>query len=238
MSAIFGSLRSKAISRAVGEDQPSDHNGAPRKDDDFVKISRVRQQPRWGLRAAGVALIVVFILGTIYVINNLRATTEVLVVAADVAQGQPITATDLRTAAVNTDSGLAVLPASQESAVIGKLAAKPLSTGDLLNADMVTNAVIPADGQTLVGVTVALPKLPAEPLQPGDLVRIVDTPRDQDNAPVQGPIATRAQVVSTRPIPELGQVTVDVLVPEGEGNWVSARAATGRVAIILDSRER
>ena len=237
MPPTFGSLRTKAISRAVGEDQPSDHNGAPRKDDDFVKTSRVRQQPRWGLRAAGVALIVVFILGTIYVINNLRSTTPVLVVAADVAQGQPITATDLRTAAVNTDSGLAVLPASQESAVIGKLAAKPLSTGDLLNADMVTNAVIPAQGQTLVGVTVALPKLPAEPLQPGDLVRIVDTPRDQDNPPCRDRQHPRPGLLH-HGHPRTRQVIVNVLVPEAEANWVVRPRGHRPRRIILDSRER
>ena len=37
---------------------------------------------------------------------------------------------------------------------------------------------------------------------------------------------------------ENGQNVVSVLVPEGEAAELAARAATGRVALVLDSRER
>ena len=55
---------------------------------------------------------------------------------------------------------------------------------------------------------------------------------------MQGPINTTAQVYSTEDIPEAGETIVNVLVPEAEANWVAARAATKRVSIVLDSRER
>ena len=90
----------------------------------------------------------------------------------------------------------------------------------------------------MVGITVAIGKLPAEPLLAGDNVRIVDTPRDQDDSPVQGPVTANAQVVAVKEILETGQTTVDVLVKKGEASWIAARAATNRVAIVLDSRER
>jgi hypothetical protein len=87
-----------------------------------------------------------------------------------------------------------------------------------------------------VGVAVPYQKRPATPLQRGDKVRIVDTPRDQADPPSQGPIATRGTVVSTEDHPDTGVTVVDVIVPDGEANWVAARSATNRIAVIIDSR--
>lgn len=204
----------------------------------YALNSRIRtRQPRW-VWLAGVALIVVAILGAVWLVNNLRDTTTVLTLNKSVQQGHEITADDLSSVTINTDSGLSAIPLTQQGDVIGKVAAVPLSEGSVLNPKDVTVGLIPAEGQTLVGVTVSYDKMPAEPLVAGDLIRLVDTPRDQDDSPSQGPITTNAQVVSTKDIPEQRQTTVDVLVPKAEASWVSARAATHRVAIILDTRER
>ena len=70
----------------------------------------------------------------------------------------------------------------------------PIPSGTVLNPNAVTSAVIPTKGLTLVGVTVSYAKLPAEPLRAGDMVRIVDTPRDQDDSPVQGPITSKRRL--------------------------------------------
>ncbi|KZM70535.1 flagella basal body P-ring formation protein FlgA [Nocardia terpenica] len=205
---------------------------------DAPVIPAVPTRPRWGLRIAGGVLIVVAVIGSLAVVRNLRATTQVLVLARNVAQGGRIDAADLTVATVNTDSGLQVVPSDKRGAVIGLAAVQPLTAGQLLVASMLTDAVVPGRGQTLVGVTVAPAKLPAEPLRAGDYVRLVDTPRDQDSAPVQAPIASNAQVVTVRANTQADQVTVDVIVPEAEATWVAARAATGRVAVVLDSRVR
>jgi Flp pilus assembly protein CpaB len=180
----------------------------------------------------------VAIVGAVFLVDAMRATSTILVLARDVPQGETITADDLKTAEVNSDSTIATVAAVDKGRIVGQSAAIPLQIGSALNPSSVTNAVIPSGENTLVGITVTVGKLPAEPLLAGDNVRIVDTPRDQDDSPVQGPVVANAQVVSVREIPETGQTTVDVLVKKDEASWIAARAATNRVAIVLDSRER
>lgn len=102
----------------------------------------------------------------------------------------------------------------------------------------VTDQVVPGEGLTMVGITVGYPHLPSEAIVPGDMIRVVDTPREGDDPPVTGPVNTKAQVYSMTVIAEAGETTLNLLVPEAEANWVAARAATKRVSIVLDNRVR
>lgn len=77
--------------------------------------------------------------------------------------------------------------------------------------------------------------MPAEPLRPGDAVRIVQTPGAQGDV-VDAPVSLSAEVLAVRTVDN--RVVVDVLVPSALAPEVAARAATGRVAIVLDARER
>ena len=235
---IFGSTKEKAATAAVGESRAS--GGAPPKPgrdfNEVVSTTKVRRRRSYWI--VGVALMAVAIVGAVFLVDAMRATSTILVLARDVPQGETITADDLKTAEVNSDSTIATVAAVDKGRIVGQSAAIPLQIGSALNPSSVTSAVIPSGENTLVGITVTVGKLPAEPLLAGDNVRIVDTPRDQDDSPVQGPVVANAQVVSVREIPETGQTTVDVLVKKDEASWIAARAATNRVAIVLDSRER
>ncbi|WP_214514900.1 SAF domain-containing protein [Rhodococcus sp. WY5] len=234
---VFEKLRTTAKSKAIGEDVDPD-NPTTRRGSDFTATSRTKVRRRPIFLAAGIALVVVFVIGAVALVNGMRQVTNVLVVSHDIAQGQQITSQDLTTKQVNADAGIASVAVEDKASVVGQAAAVPIPSGTVLNPNAVTTAVIPGKGLTLVGVTVSYSKLPAEPLRAGDQVRIVDTPRDQDDSPVQGPITSKAQVVSTKFIPETSETTVDVLVQADEASWVSARAATRRVAIVLDPREK
>ncbi|MDV6246246.1 MULTISPECIES: SAF domain-containing protein [Rhodococcus] len=235
---ITTKIKDRALSKAIGEEQDTTRNGTAKPDADFTATSRTKVRRRPAFLAAGIALCVVFVVGAVVLVNGLRHVTEVLVVSNGISQGEKITSDDLTTVQINSDANVSSIPIEQKNAVIGKSAAVTLPAGTVLNPNAITEAVIPGKGLTVVGITASYAKLPAQPLQPGDMVRVVDTPRDQDDAPVQGPIATKAQVVSTKEIPETGEITVDVIVPDAEGSWVSARAATGRVSIVLDSSEK
>lgn len=235
---IFGSTKEKAATAVAGESRLS--GGAPSKPghdfNEVVSTTKVRRRRSYWI--VGVALMAVAIVGAVFLVDAMRATSTILVLARDVPQGQIITSDDLKTAEMNSDSTIATVAAADKGRVVGQSAAVPLQGGSALNPSSVTNAVIPSGDNTLVGITVTIGKLPAEPLLAGDNVRIVDTPRDQDDSPVQGPVVANAQVVSVKEIPETGQTTVDVLVKKDEASWIAARAATNRVAIVLDSRER
>ncbi|MDZ4235270.1 MAG: SAF domain-containing protein [Dietzia sp.] len=192
---------------------------------------KVRRRPI--VLAAGIVTVVLSVLLGVYLVNGLRETEQALVTRVDLEQGQTIVESDLETRTINADSGLDIL--TDPAAVVGMQATGPMAAGTLLNPSSVALQVLPPAGQSIVGVAVAFTKRPAEMLQRGDNVRVVDTPRDQSDPPTQGPIATKGQVVAVRDYPEQGVTIIDLLVPSGEANWVAARSATNRVAVIKDS---
>jgi hypothetical protein len=81
--------------------------------------------------------------------------------------------------------------------------------------------------------------MPATQLQSGDQVRIVATPGTQGDVPAGTiPTSIEAMVVGLRSAGDTGQIVVDVSVPHDQAAELAARAATGKVALVLDSRER
>ena len=78
----------------------------------------------------------------------------------------------------------------------------------------------------------------AEALLAGDRVRIIATPGQQGDVGQEPPASIAATVVGLYPNAENGQTVVSLEVPEGQAAELAARAATGKVALVLDSRER
>ena len=118
---------------------------------------------------------------------------------------------------------------------MGQRAVTDLVAGGLLADGQVSAVLPPAEGFSVVGVSPEVGLMPAEPLRPGDVVRIVQTPGAQGDV-VDAPVSLTAEVLAVRPVES--RVVVDVLVPSALAPEVAARAATGRVAIVLDARER
>jgi len=119
--------------------------------------------------------------------------------------------------------------------LIGQRAAVDLSAGSLLTPSSTTTEVIPAQGQSLVGVTLTPAQLPGQPLLAGDEVRVIATPREQEDVPATAPTVYSAVVVAVRNLDDLGQVVVDVTVPAANAGALAAQVATGRVALVLDA---
>ncbi len=197
-----------------------------------VGAPRLRRRPLLvviaaALVAAGALLGVLLWLG--------GAGAEVVVVRAGVDRGAVITAQDLGTARVSVDPSLRTVPAAQLQSLVGKRASSDLVAGALLTPDQVADAVIPAAGQSVVGVPVAAGLMPATPLRAGDVVRLVQTP-GQGGEVTGTPVAIAATVVAVTPGDT--QTVVDVVVESGQAADLAARAATGKVAVVLDSRAR
>lgn len=164
--------------------------------------------------------------------------TEVVAVRAAVDRGALITAEDLVVARVVVDPSLRVVPATDLQQLVGQRAVRDLAPGTLLSPDQVGPDVIPGPGQTIIGVAVGMGRLPAEPLRPGDRVRLVETSSDQ-GAPVAKPASIEAVVHGVSPVgPDGVTVVVDVVVPNAMAARVADRAAIGRLAIVLDARVR
>ena len=109
----------------------------------------------------------------------------------------------------------------------------------LVTQEDIASALVPAKGMSVVGVSLPPALMPATQLQSGDQVRIVATPGAQgDVAAGTIPKSIQATVVAVRGAGDTGQIVVDVSVPYDQAAELAARAATGKVALVLDSRER
>ncbi|HEY1325176.1 MAG TPA: SAF domain-containing protein [Streptosporangiaceae bacterium] len=191
----------------------------------------------------GLLLMVVGALATGYLFTGMSDRTAVVVVTRNVPVGTQITAADIATTRVATDSGVAVIPGRQLDQVIGRFASVDLRKGTLLAPSEVTNQLAPRPGEQVVPVAVKVGQLPARGLRPGDQVLVIATPSQQGQdettsgngaAPLgQDTPATVDQVSS----PDAdGAVRVDLVVDASAGPAIARQASTGRLGFILTPR--
>ncbi len=203
-----------------------------------VATARVKARRRPGVVALMAALVAAGALGTAFAFTSVNDTQEVLVVRNDIKRGETIEAGDLAVVRVSVDPALTPVAGSQKAELEGSRAAVDLWSGTLLTEQAVTDNLVPGEGESLVGISLTPAKMPSEPLYGGDVVRIVTTPGDQGEVTDEAPVTIEATVVGVSRVEETGETVVDVAVPEREAADLAARAATGRVALILDARER
>lgn len=197
---------------------------------------KLRRRPI--LIAGSVAAICLGALLAVWAYTSTSSAQEVLAVRNTVHRGELITRDDLMTAQVGVDPALRPMSAADLDSVVGKRAAMDLAAGGLVTQEDLATAVLPAKGMSIVGISLTSAMMPATELQTGDDVRIVSTPGDQGDVAAGEPVAITATVVEVRTSGDSGQTVVDVSVPETQAAQLAARAATGKVALVLDSRER
>ncbi|WP_162452916.1 SAF domain-containing protein [Phytoactinopolyspora mesophila] len=211
-------------------DQREDAGGRP------VAAVRMRYARRRGLIGLGAALLALGGGGAYMLAEQASDTVQVIAIAADVPRGHVIQASDLTTAAVTPQPSLELVAASRLNELVGQRASVDLSRGNLLTPEAVSEYLIPAAGQTVVGVAVTPAQLPTEPITPGDPVRVVDTPGQGGDPPSGDPEAIPATVTSVVHT-DTGHIVVNVLVDHDAAPGLAARVATGRIGIVLDSLE-
>lgn len=194
---------------------------------------KLRQQPL--LVIFGVGMVALGALLGVWAWTSATSTIEVVATRTLVARGELIEAQDLVVLRVNPDPALKVVPASQFDALVGRRATTDMVAGALVSPEQVADTVLPPAGLSLVGVPLAAGQLPVEQLRGGDRVRIVQTPGAQ--ADVEGsPVTVSAEVVRVGVVD--GKTVVDLLVPSTRAAELGARANTGKVVLVLDTRER
>ncbi len=198
---------------------------------------KMRRRPL--LFAASVAAICLGALLAVWAFTSMNSAQEVLATRSTVHRGDVITRDDLMTVQIGVDPALKAMPASALNSVVGKRAAMDVAAGGLVTNEDVTSTVVPGKGMSEVGISLVPGALPANGLKNGDNVRIVLTPGQQGQyASGSTPTEIPATVVDVASGGSSGQQVVDVLVPEGQAPDVAAMAATGKVALVLDSREQ
>lgn len=197
---------------------------------------KLRRRPV--LVAASVAAVILGALLGAWTWSSTANTHEVVALRQTVTRGETITRGDLMTVQVGLDPALKSMPGDRLGSLVGQRAAMDMAAGSLVTAADVTTTVLPGKGRSVVGVAIPPSLMPGEKLLAGDQVRIVATPGQQGDVGQEPPEAISATVVGLYPNGENGQTVVSVEVPQEQAAELAARAATGKVALVLDSRER
>lgn len=165
-------------------------------------------------------------------------TQPVLAVSSDVHRGEVIEEGDLKVVRVSVDPALTPISGSEKASIVGKRAEVDLWAGTLLTEGVVAEKLVPAEGNSLVGISLTPAQMPSEPLYAGDAVRIVTAPGEGTRATSTTPDAVDADVIGVTRVEETGETVVNVSVPHDKAAELAANAASGSVALVLDSRER
>jgi hypothetical protein len=201
-----------------------------------LKPTRARRRP--ALIALGLALVALSVLASVYLVSTLGRTYQVLAITGDIPRGAEITAANIGTVELpDTPTSLKPLAVDQFDQIVGtgKVAAADLKAGQLLTEDSFADELQPPAGQSIVGIALAPNQMPTKDLKSGDTVRVVETPATGGEPPAGPPFTIAATVVSTDDTAIGDQIVVDVQVTSANAAALAARAATGRVAIVIDA---
>jgi len=199
--------------------------------------SRVRSRPRPAIIALSIALIIVAGLGAAYIYTTTGRTTEVFSASSAISRGSVVEPGDLTTVEIPDNQQIPSYATTDADSVIGKTATVDIPAGTLISPNNVASqAGLPAD-TSIVGVSLTPAQLPSFPMSSGDPVRIVETPVNQGDPPATTPKTISATVASVTKDNVSGNTVVSVQVNSRDAADLAARAATGRVALILDSEQ-
>jgi hypothetical protein len=221
-------------SRRQQRKNPTDGEPTSAPGEQFAPPPKLRRRPV--LIAASVAAICLGALASMWAYQSTSDAQSVLAVRQTIERGDVITADDLMTVNISVDPALKPLSSDQASSVVGKHAALDMSAGGVVTQDQVTEQALPAKGSSVVGIALTPGMLPANQIRVGDKVRVVVTPGQQGEMPTGQPDSIEAVVVGVAKDETTGNAIVNVQVPNNEGPMLAARAATGKVALVLDSR--
>lgn len=198
--------------------------------------AQIRMQ-RSPLRIAlAILCIVLAALGAAWGATKYRNTTDVVSVRQSVSRGEIIKREDLQSASITLDPAVHTIPKSQLESLVGKRAASDLPSGALVTPDSVSSDSFPPKGGSVVGIYLSNGQLPQTTLRAGATVRLVATPKSQDDLPANSaqPSTFTATVVQVRQQSDSTHSSLDVLVSSNQATQVAALAATQRLAVILD----
>lgn len=222
------------MSTTAREDRtPGPRTSQPARAADLVAPPKLRRRP-----ALVVAAVIVTALGCLigaWAWNASTDTQEVLAARNTIHRGETIEAGDLQRIWISRDPLLTPLPASAFDDIVGQRAALDIAEGGLLTAASTSVGPLPPQGQTIVGISLTPAQVPAMPLYGGAMVRIIATPGDEGAGTSGSPEFTVAEVVDTAVDETTGNTVVNVVVPYADAGVLASRAATGNVALVLDS---
>lgn len=206
-----------------------------------VTPPKLRRRPM--LVAAGVAAVSLGALLSVWAYTSTSDTQSVIAVRDTINRGELIEEQDLMAVNITVDPALRPITAADaRSQVIGKRAALDLAAGGVVTSEQITDEMLPPAGFSVVGVSVGPAMLPANQVEMGDQVRVIETPGAQaPTLPGEGEDPTlqtvEATVVGLHTDPT-GNTIVNLLVPAQDAPEVASWSAASQAAIVVDSTEQ
>jgi hypothetical protein len=158
-----------------------------------------------------------------------------LALARPVVVGQLLTAPDLRVVNVAVDPGVAIVPGSQASYVVGRVVATSLPAGALLSPDVLGDGSVPGAGRAVAALALKAGQFPPE-IAPGARVSVVSVPSSTSvsTGPASSPGSARiwpATVVSVSG--RANEQTTVVSVELGESDALEVAAVpVGQLSVV------
>ena len=197
-------------------------------------MSRRHRQPP--LVVVGVLLVIGFALAFADASLHLGSREQVLVVAQPLAAGQVLTSGDLRAVRVSTGSGLQVVPAAEESSVVGRRVAVALVAGAVLTGSEVGSAPAVGSGSDVVAVGLKAGGYPPD-LAPGDRVQVVPVTSASSGSGAGSvtsgsPVAATVLAVDAAPAGSGSPTVFSLQVASTDADEVAALAAAGQASLV------
>lgn len=177
----------------------------------------------------GVVLVVGCAIGGIVVGQQLGHRESVLVLARSVTTGQVLSAQDLREASVSVDSGISVIPVSEESTVVGQQVAFALPAGAVLTRELIGTPQVPPPGQAVAAVGLKAGQFPPA-LAPGTRVAVL-VAASTTNGFASMPESWTATVTDVQRQPNDQITVVSVQLPERDARQL-ASTPTGQITVV------
>jgi hypothetical protein len=195
--------------------------------------SKTRRRPL--LIALGVVFVVLAVTLGYFLYSTNSNTVAVIAVRNPIENGETIKAADLKQLQIGggQDTKDFIL-VSHADDVIGKTATSDLAPGTVLTSSSFASGVTLPKGTSLVGIALSDAQMPSVSLHAGEKVRLVNTPVSQGDPPASDPTSYAGTVFQTHAGSQ-NQTIVDVAVDKDQAPLIAATAATGRIALILDT---
>jgi hypothetical protein len=163
--------------------------------------------------------------------SSLSDRVSVLAVTHQVAAGERIGSDDLRVVDVGAGGGLATMPASARTEVLGKVASLTIPAGALLQPAHLSGTSAIPEGKAVVGVSLHPGAMPVGDLAVGDRVLVIDAGRDEAEE------LAEATVFAIRPDPSsASSMVVSLLVPKGRATSIARAGGLDQVQLVLVSQ--
>jgi hypothetical protein len=196
----------------------------PKSVDPTLAATKMRRSPL--LAVCGAALVVLGALLGLFLWNLNSTSVEVVGVAVSLDRGEVITSEHLQSLRITLDAGMDAVTADEMGEVVGQLAARDLTAGQVLTHAQVTADLPPAAGQRIVTVPVRADQYPLEPLRSGDLVTLT-SPADNEKV-------IEAEVLHVEYADPTAKV--DVIVGDADGVVLQRWATQDEVALSIKPR--